>query len=52
MEEEEEEGKGNRLRSRMMMKRRKNREQSVKYVSETRVVPRMCVFLFIFSGQC
>jgi len=48
MEEEEEEGKGNRLRSRMMMKRRKNKEQSVKYVSETRVVPRMCVFLFIF----
>ena len=47
-EEKEEEGKGNRLRSRMMMKRRKNREQSVKYISETRVVPRMCVFLFIF----
>jgi len=39
--EEEEDGKGNRLRSRMIMKRRKNRAQSVKYVSETRVVPRM-----------
>jgi len=31
------------------MKRKKNREQSVKYVSETRVVPRMCVFLSIVS---
>jgi len=48
---EEEEGKGNRLQSRMTMKRRKNRDRSVKYVSETKVVPRMWVFL-LFSGQC